>query len=159
MARRIYTFGYEGLTIERFIERLQSARINLVVDVRATPLSRKRGFSKAAFEQALSAAGIAYVHAKAMGCPKAVRDRYKRDGSWSTYTASFLQYLSGQEAALAEVANITQSKNSCLVCFEADHRFCHRTYVARAAARKTGSPITHLTDQTEIVEPFGAVAA
>jgi uncharacterized protein (DUF488 family) len=80
MARRIYTFGYEGLTIERFIERLKSARISLVVDVRATPLSRKRGFSKVAFAQALGAAGITYVHAKAMGCPKVVRDRYKRDG-------------------------------------------------------------------------------
>ncbi|MER8755166.1 DUF488 domain-containing protein [Mesorhizobium sp. M0976] len=159
MARRIYTFGYEGLTIERFIERLHSARINLVVDVRATPLSRKRGFSKVAFEQALATAGISYVHAKAMGCPKTVRDRYKRDGSWSIYTASFLQYLSGQEAALDDVAELTQSKNSCLVCFEADHSFCHRTYVARAAARKTGSSIAHLRDQTEIVEPFEAVAA
>ncbi|RUW57005.1 DUF488 domain-containing protein [Mesorhizobium sp. M8A.F.Ca.ET.021.01.1.1] len=158
MARRIYTFGYEGLSIERFIERLQSARINLVVDVRATPLSRKRGFSKVAFGEALSAVGIAYVHAKAMGCPKAVRDRYKRDGSWSIYTASFLQYLGGQEPAVAEVAEITQSKNTCLVCFEADYRFCHRTYVARAAARKTGSSIAHLTDQTEIVEPFGVAA-
>ena len=159
MARRIYTFGYEGLTIERFIERLQSAGVSLVIDVRATPLSRKRGFSKVAFEHALGAAGISYVHAKAMGCPKAIRDRYKRDGNWSIYTASFLQYLGGQETAVDEVASLARSKSSCLVCFEADHNFCHRTYVARAAARKTGSSIAHLRDQTEIVDPFEAVAA
>lgn len=159
MARRIYTFGYEGLTIERFIERLQSVRVSLVIDVRATPLSRKRGFSKVAFEQALAAAGISYFHAKAMGCPKAVRERYKRDGSWSIYTKNFLQYLGDQEASVDEVASLIRSKSSCLVCFEADHNFCHRTYVARAAARKTGSSIIHLRDQTEIVEPFDAVAA
>ncbi|RWF20530.1 DUF488 family protein [Mesorhizobium sp.] len=159
MARRIYTFGYEGLTIEAFVERLLAARIRLVIDVRATPLSRKRGFSKVAFGQALATAGISYVHARAMGCPKNVRERYKRDGSWSIYTASFLQYLDGQGPAVDEVAKLAQSTSSCLVCFEADHKFCHRTYVARAVASRTGSSIVHLTSQREIVEPFGAVAA
>ncbi|WP_192182207.1 DUF488 family protein [Mesorhizobium amorphae] len=159
MTKSIYTFGYEGLTIDRFIARLQSAGIDLVIDVRATPLSRKRGFSKTSFEGALASAGISYTHAKAMGCPKIVRDRYKRDGSWSVYTTGFLQYLGGQDESLAEVAKLTRSKNACLVCFEADYRFCHRTYVARAVADKTGAEIFHLTDQTAIVDALGAVAA
>ncbi|RWE61027.1 DUF488 family protein [Mesorhizobium sp.] len=159
MTRPIYTFGYEGLTIDRFVARLLSAGMDLVIDVRATPLSRKRGFSKVAFEKALAEAGISYVHASSMGCPKDVRDRYKRDGSWSIYTAGFMTFLRGQDSSVAEVAKLAQSKNACLVCFEADYNFCHRMFVARAIARKSGCDVIHLTDRTEIVESLGAVAA
>ncbi|TNY10814.1 DUF488 domain-containing protein, partial [Escherichia coli] len=59
----LYTFGYEGLEIAAFIARLKSAGIQTVVDVRELPLSRKRGFSKTAFSEALTAGGIAYFHA------------------------------------------------------------------------------------------------
>jgi len=44
----LFTLGYEGLTIEAFIARLQAAQVKTVVDVRELPLSRKKGFSKSA---------------------------------------------------------------------------------------------------------------
>ena len=65
----LFTLGYEGLTIEAFIARLQAAQVKTVVDVRELPLSRKKGFSKSAFCAVLSAHGIAYLHAPALGCP------------------------------------------------------------------------------------------
>ena len=43
----LYTFGYEGFDIDRFIARLKDVGIKTIVDVRQLPLSRKRGFSKA----------------------------------------------------------------------------------------------------------------
>jgi len=42
----VFTLGYEGLTIEAFITRLQAAQVKTVVDVRELPLSRKEGGSK-----------------------------------------------------------------------------------------------------------------
>jgi uncharacterized protein (DUF488 family) len=77
----LFTFGNEGLTIEAFVNRLRDARAALIVDVRELPLSRKKGFSKAAFHEALAEAGIAYTHVPALGCPKAIRDQYRADGS------------------------------------------------------------------------------
>ena len=77
----LFTLGYEGLTIEAFIARLQAAQVKTVVDVRELPLSRKKGFSKSAFCAALSAHGIAYLHAPALGCPKPIRNQYKADGN------------------------------------------------------------------------------
>lgn len=38
--KHLFTIGYEGVTIEHFVERLQGVDIEFVLDVRATPLSR-----------------------------------------------------------------------------------------------------------------------
>ena len=89
MQSQIFTYGYEGLTIETFITRLQTAQVKTIVDVRELPLSRKKGFSKSAFCAALSAHRIAYLHAPALGCPKPIRNQYKMDGNWQTYTREF----------------------------------------------------------------------
>jgi uncharacterized protein (DUF488 family) len=50
---KIFTAGYEGLTIQTFIARLQQANIGKVIDVREYPVSRKPGFSKKSFAQCL----------------------------------------------------------------------------------------------------------
>ena len=152
MANRIFTFGYEGLSLDEFVRRLKTAGIETVVDVRANPLSRKPGFSKRALSATLNAAGLAYVHLPAMGCPKSVRDCYKRDGDWGVYTRGFLAHLNDQHEALRNVAAIASRSLSCLICFEADFNRCHRTYVARAAAELSGFDVTHLTEQTELAD-------
>lgn len=131
----LYTFGYEGLSIEVFVRRLVEAGVRTVVDVRELPLSRKKGFSKQAFARALSAAGIAYAHMPALGCPKPIRDCYKERGDWTAYSRAFSVYLAKQDAAIAELAKIARATTACLVCFEADFNHCHRSLVARAAAR------------------------
>jgi len=56
----IYTVGYEGLALEEFLQRLQSAKVQIVVDIRDVPLSRKHGFSKTALAAAIGAAGLKY---------------------------------------------------------------------------------------------------
>lgn len=155
----LYTFGYEGLTIEAFIERLQQARVQLIVDVRELPLSRKKGFSKTAFRDALAAAGIDYEHRPVLGCPKSVRDRYKADGDWQAYTRSFLAYLSSQKTEIEDLSRAARTQQACLVCFEADFDLCHRTYVARAAHAAGGPAVRHLTARTVVADAPARLAA
>jgi uncharacterized protein (DUF488 family) len=150
--REILTFGYEGLSVAGFIERLRSAKVETIVDVRANPLSRKPGLSKNALAGHLNAAGIKYVHAAKMGCPKPVRDRYKADRDWAAYTNGFLNYMAEQSEAVACVAAIAKGSRSCLICFEADFSFCHRTFVARAAAPIIGARVSHLTVKTSVAD-------
>ena len=69
MPPTLFTLGYEGLTIEAFIARLQAEQVKTVVDVRELPLSRKKKVSKSAFCAALSAQGMAYLRAPGLGCP------------------------------------------------------------------------------------------
>jgi uncharacterized protein (DUF488 family) len=159
MADEIQTCGYEGLTIADFIKRLIASGTQTVIDVRANPLSRKRGFSKNALAENLKAAGIAYLHAPEMGCPKPIRDRYRDNGDWAAYTRDFLAYIRKQREAVADVASIAVKKKACLVCFEADFNFCHRTFVARAVATLQGMRISHLTDRAAVVELLRLSAA
>ena len=155
----LYTFGYEGLTLGAFITRLKAVDVRTIIDVRELPLSRKKGFSKRAFAEALHGAGIAYAHMPALGCPKPIRDAYRSDGDWSAYTRKFMTYLDQQGAAVAEVAKITRATSACLVCFEADFNYCHRSMVARAAARAGGPVVVHLTARTAIAEIPAKAAA
>jgi uncharacterized protein (DUF488 family) len=146
--RHLFTFGYEGLDIEAFIARLQAMKVHSIVDVRELPLSRKKGFSKTAFHAYLQRAGIAYLHMPALGCPKPIRARYRDDGDWQRYSRDFLAYLKTQQETLQELAKIARATTACLVCYEADHTRCHRTYVARAAHQFGAPDVKHLTART-----------
>jgi uncharacterized protein (DUF488 family) len=159
MHKRLYTFGYEGLSVELFLARLKSAYIETVIDVRANPISRKRGFSKRSLSAELEKGGLSYIHAPAMGCPKEVREEYKLNQDWAIYTEGFLAYLATQTASLDGLAKIAQASTCCLVCFEADHDRCHRKSVAQAAARREAFDVHHLTIQTVIPESAARSAA
>lgn len=148
MQSTLFTFGYEGLTIEEFIVRLQAAQVKTVVDVRELPLSRKKGFSKTSFCFALAERNIAYLHTPALGCPKPIRDKYRDDANWKAYTKEFLKYVNTQDASVRELVKISKATTACLVCFEADFSMCHRTYVAREARQMGGPVVKHLTAKT-----------
>lgn len=158
-SKSLFTFGYEGLTLEAFINRLKETEVRTIIDVRELPLSRKKGFSKRAFAEALHINGIAYAHMPALGCPKTIRDAYREDGNWLAYTRKFMAYLNQQNGAIAEVAKIARATNACLICFEADFNLCHRSMVARAAACAGGPAVVHLTARTAIPEVPARAAA
>lgn len=148
----LFTFGYEGLNIDEFIARLKAEGVKTVIDVRELPLSRKKGFSKTAFSRALHLEGIAYTHMPTLGCPKPIRYAYRADGNWAAYSKRFLAYLGRQSAAIAGLAKIARATRACLVCYEADFNFCHRSMVARAVMQAGGPRILHLSAKTVIPE-------
>jgi uncharacterized protein (DUF488 family) len=148
----LFTFGYEGLSVEQFLSRLEQVGVKTVFDVRQLPLSRKRGFSKNSLSAMLHERGIVYAHLPAFGCPKPIRDRYKADGDWSRYVKSFALYLAAQDEPIAELAQLSSTTVACLICFEADFNRCHRSLVARAVAQAGGPSTVHLTIKAEIPE-------
>jgi uncharacterized protein (DUF488 family) len=151
----IYTAGYEGLGIDAFIERLLEAQIDKVLDVREYPLSRKKGFSKKAFAQYLAEAGIAYEHCPPLGCPKPIRNRYKEDGDWPVYARDFRLYIRTQSDVLKGVVSSAAKQRVCMVCYEADSSFCHRSLIAEAAQELESSlECRHLPVKAAITEDF-----
>lgn len=155
----LYTFGYEGLSIDDFISRLREVGIKTIIDVRELPLSRKKGFSKRSFAEILHKAGIAYAHMPALGCPKDIRNTYKLNSDWSEYKLNFNRYLESQISAIAELAKISSSTSACLVCFEADYNLCHRSLIAKKCQNISGVNVTHVTAKTTISELPSRVAA
>ncbi|HEY4773075.1 MAG TPA: DUF488 domain-containing protein [Steroidobacteraceae bacterium] len=146
------TIGYAGLSIVEFLAALQANRIELVVDVRELPLSHKKGFSKRALQVHLSRKQIRYVHARELGCPRAIRlrfsRRYRSAREWQRFEQAFKGYLAGQGAALTALGATVAESRSALLCVEADPRFCHRSIVAQAVARLTRAPVHHIVSAT-----------
>ena len=67
----IYTIGHSTRTIEQFIALLKGHGVELLVDVRRFPGSRRHPhFGSAALAASLAAAGIAYAHAEALKMSK-----------------------------------------------------------------------------------------
>jgi uncharacterized protein (DUF488 family) len=142
------TIGYAGLSIPEFLAALRANRIEMVVDVRELPLSRKKGFSKSALRAHLSRRQIRYVHARELGCPRVIRMRYPRRyrsaRDWKRFEQAYKKYLARQRAALAALRVIVIGSRSALLCVEANARFCHRSIVARAVARLTRVRVHHI---------------
>ena len=85
----ICTIGYEGGTVAAFIRALKDAGVELVLDIRAAPVSRKKGFSKNQLAAHLTEAGIGYRHLRGLGTPKPGETRRVAETSKAS-SASFL---------------------------------------------------------------------
>lgn len=128
----VYTIGYEGTDIGRFVETLKAVGVETLVDVRAVALSRKKGFSKTALREHLKASGIRYEHLIDLGDPKEGREA-ARAGRYDTFRRVYTNHLKTESArkALATLAEIVQKTPTCLMCFERDPKTCHRSIVAQ----------------------------
>jgi uncharacterized protein (DUF488 family) len=141
----IFTIGYQGRSLEQFLAELRAAGVRRLVDVRDAPISRKPGFSKSALAAGSGAAGIADTHVRALGCPKPIRDAFKEGHDWDRYTRAYLEHMRQRQPALAELAALSAAEPTALLCYEADFNRCHRTYVARAVAERSGALVRHIT--------------
>ncbi|KQN03930.1 hypothetical protein ASE78_02450 [Sphingomonas sp. Leaf25] len=133
MTIRIYTIGYEAVTVAEFVAALQAAGVRRVIDVRALPLSRRPGFSKSALAAELAGHDIDYIHLKALGTPKRGRDAAKK-GDVATLRAVYDQQLGLPEAQAqaAIMLGLAAELPSALLCFERDPAHCHRTLLLDA---------------------------
>jgi uncharacterized protein (DUF488 family) len=129
---RIYSVGYEGLTVAGLVERLQQSRIEELVDVRANPSSRRPGFSKKKLSESLAAAGIAYRHEPELG--NAFRDEDDFGAAMDLMRA----HLAGGEPAEAvtRLVSLADGRRIAVLCLENDQRRCHRQVVLEAAAAR-----------------------
>ena len=132
---RIFTIGYEGATVPEFIAALQKAGVERVIDVRALPLSRRPGFSKSALRDALTEAGVDYVHLKALGTPSEGRTA-ARAGRHADMARIYAGQLELPEAMVqsAQMLELAAEKPSALLCMEREAAHCHRTLLLKAVA-------------------------
>lgn len=139
----LFTIGYEGAQLADFLRRLKAARVNVVVDVRELPLSRRRGYSKSSLADLLQKNGIQYVHKRELGAPKEIRHELRETGDYSEYFRRFNAYLRTQRDALERVVDECVGA-VVLMCFERDPKECHRSAVARELGKLTDLQPVHL---------------
>ena len=131
---QLFTIGYEGISLETYINRLIINDVRVLCDVRKNAYSQKYGFSKAQLATACKGVGILYVHVPQLGIDSDKRQdlRSQRD-----YDLLFDEYerttLKDNHEALLYVRSLIDThKRVALTCFEKDPRQCHRSRVAKA---------------------------
>jgi uncharacterized protein (DUF488 family) len=148
-SKKLFTIGYEQTPAKSVLDELEQAGVKLLVDVRAVASSRRPGFSKSQLAAGLDERGISYVHLRGLGTPKDGR-LAARAGQFETLHKIYAKHLKTPQAKedLDELsALVKKSGPVCILCYERDHRHCHRRWIAEIIEERNGIRIENLAAQ------------
>jgi uncharacterized protein (DUF488 family) len=130
--KALSTIGYEGISIEAYINKLIKNDIRCLVDVRRNPRSMKFGFAKSRLEHICNETGIVYISITELGIDSEERKDIGNDKSYKmifdNYTKNTLKNTEEQQKQVIEF--LKKYKRIALTCFEADINKCHRKILA-----------------------------
>jgi len=87
--KALYTIGYEGLSLEEYINKLLAVDVKVLCDVRKNSLSMKYGFNKSQLQMACDGVGIRFLHIPDVGI---VADKRKELNTQKDYDILFEDY-------------------------------------------------------------------
>ena len=131
-----YSIGYQGLTLDQYLNELIRQDVRVLADVRNNPYSMKYGYTGEVFSGAVEKMGIRYVSFKELGIVSQNRQNLE---SQADYDRIFAEYeatvLPRETAALAKLYKIYEDeKRVAVTCFEKDPKQCHRTRILNKLA-------------------------
>jgi uncharacterized protein (DUF488 family) len=141
------TIGYEGRSLEAYLNCLLQAGVTLLCDVRRNPLSRKYGFSKGTLSKSCEGVGIHYEHLPELGIAGEKRKSLETQADYDALFAAYARYsLPRRRHALGSIAGwIEDGEHVALTCYEHAPGQCHRHCIAEALETKlNGIAIQHL---------------
>ena len=144
----LYTIGYEGISLEAYLNKLIRNDVKLLVDVRRNPFSRKYGFSKRLLSDFCDGLGIGYIHIPEVGIDSSKRQELNiqedYDALFKEYRNTVLLETSSAQQKILDL--LEEHKRIALTCFEADKCQCHRSYLAEKLQESltSGYLIRHL---------------
>lgn len=152
--RAIWTIGHSTRSWEEFLLLLQAFEIQVLTDVRLLPGSRRYPhFNQENLQQSLAAAGMEYVHAKALG-----GRRKSLPGSINTAwrNAAFRGYADHMQTgefstAVAELEKRAQLQRTVYMCSEAVWWSCHRALLSDYLKWK-GWSVWHIMSKDKVTE-------
>jgi uncharacterized protein (DUF488 family) len=132
----VFTIGHSTRAIADFIALLRQAAVERVVDVRSIPRSRTNPqFNTEALSDSLAAAGIGYVHAKALGGRRHRRKDAPPSRNELWQNAAFRNYADYAQtdafrAGLNELKELASRERCAIMCAEALWWRCHRRIIS-----------------------------
>lgn len=130
----LFTIGYEGISLEHYLNKLIKNNIKLLCDVRKNALSMKYGFSKSQLKNACEGVGIKYIHIPEVGINSEKRQELNNQDD---YDVLFDEYVTNTLTTTTKHQNkilhlLVENKRIALTCFEANKCQCHRSHLAEA---------------------------
>lgn len=136
---RIFTVGYQGVSMPQLLDSLEHAGVTLVVDTRETPTSRRVEFRSKRMADALGTRSIRYLSLPGLGAPKALRETVSR---WPEFAAGYRSRLEEHSGTVAQLLDLARGQRVCLLCFEDDPLACHRSILVDELQRQLPSVTT-----------------
>lgn len=132
--KSIFTIGYEGISLETYLNKLVKNNIKLLIDVRKNPLSMKYGFSKTLLKRFCESLGIKYIHIPEVGINSNQRQTLEKqedyDILFDNYKNTTLKETSTQQQEIITLLN--EHNRIALTCFESNICQCHRLPLAES---------------------------
>ena len=134
------TIGYEGRSLERYLNDLLGAGTTVLCDVRRNPISRKYGFSKNTLARGCDGVGIRYEHVPDLGIASDQRQNLETQADYDALFEHYERaYLPGQSATIAKIADwMRAGERVVLTCYELLPEQCHRHCVSKALEKHLG---------------------
>jgi hypothetical protein len=130
----LFTIGYEGISLEEYLNRLLKNDIKVLIDVRQNPISMKYGFSKTLLKRYCESLGIKYMHFPDVGIQGSKRQELNTQSDYNrlfnVYKRESLPKTKMTQKRIVEL--LTSNKRIALTCFEANIHQCHRKPLAES---------------------------
>ena len=152
MATTVFTIGHSTRTIDVLLDALVASGIEILVDVRAFPRSRRHPqFNRDALEAALASRDIRYSwHGKTLGGFRKPRADSRHIALREPAFRGFADYMDTDafEDALNDLLRAAAHARLAIMCAERNPSECHRALIADAAVAR-GARVIHLIDRGE----------
>lgn len=136
----LFTIGYEGISLEEYLNRLIKNDVKILIDVRRNALSMKFGFSKNQLKNYCNSFGIEYLHIPEVGIHSELRQELNTqkdyDKLFSLYKMNNLSITTTHQQKILDL--LKEKKRIALTCFEANICQCHRKHLADAITQLPG---------------------
>lgn len=130
----LFTIGYEGVSVEAYLNKLIQNNVHVLVDVRRNALSMKYGFSKSTLKRFCESINIEYIHLPEVGIQSDKRQTLETqkdyDILFEDYKSTCLQTTVDTQKQIVEI--LKQKKRIALTCFESNICQCHRKPLAES---------------------------
>ncbi len=143
---KLYTIGFAKKSASTFFGLLYAHEIRLIIDIRLRPDSQLSGFARKRdlpfFLSALVKAK--YMHMLSLAPSEELFQSYRKgDISLELYRKELMQHIKGTNGLQEGFCQVEKESPVCLLCSEASHHECHRSWVAEAlAAMDTSRSLT-----------------
>ncbi len=145
----LYSIGHGNRALEDFIELLKVNEVEILVDIRARPISsRFPHFNQQALRESLDKVNITYHWAgRQLGGYRSRQENSPHIALENESLRGFADYMQTPDfdRSANQLIKLTQHATSAVMCAEQDPNFCHRSLIADYLVLQ-GLTILHIID-------------
>jgi uncharacterized protein (DUF488 family) len=158
---KVWTVGHSTRSGEEFIQILRAQGVEVLVDVRTFPGSRRYPqFNREALSETLKESGIEYRHEPRLGGRRKARPD-SRNSAWrNEQFRGYADHMETEEFknGVRELLELASSKRVAIMCAEAVWWRCHRSLISDYL-KADGHEVIHILDEKKTEEhPYTSAA-